>query len=665
MAQTNITQICERTNLLNHYRDMYYNHSQSLVSDQEYDRLYDELEAWERKAGFHLANSPTQTVGFTPVSGLEKVQHTVPLLSLEKTKSGAETLKFMGSQPVLYMHKLDGLTLKLEYRNGRLIRCSTRGDGNTGEDVTHNACAISGIPSRIPYYDPLVVIGEAYIKISDFSRMQKDLEDAGEDVPKTARNLASGSIRLFDPAECARRCLRFTPFRVQERLNGNRFKYGKLRQLEAMGFDLCEMHFSPENSAISSEELLELFEQMREHAESAGIPIDGIVVTYDDIAFSATCKNTGSKYKDGIAFKWEDEEFETVFRSIEWNTTRSGLISPVALFDPVEIDGTSVARATLHNVSNIWALKLAPCCRIMVSKRNMIIPHVESNLDPQEHGVEIPTSCPCCGTQALILTSTASGKAVENLYCTNEQCPARHIAAFIHFVSRKAMNIEGLSEATLEKFIGAGWLKTFPDIYHLNEHREEIVAMEGFGDKSYERLWNAIDASRSTTFERFVIACDIPLVGRHASAILANEFGSLKAFEDAAKSLYLFNSLDGIGETIHKNIHKWFQIADNLALWNDLMKEVSIMTNSTQNTTGAQDNPFSGKTVVVTGTLPSYTRGEIEGKLYSIGAKPTGSVSKNTDFVLVGDKPGSKLTKAQALGVTVIDEAKFLQMLGE
>lgn len=654
--------IMERITLLNRYRDRYYNYGDSPVSDSEYDNLYDELARWEDEASIYMANSPTQTVGYPPVSGLPEVRHPVPLLSLDKEKEHANIIDFIGTQPVLLMMKLDGLTTKLEYENGRLIRCYTRGDGKIGKDVTHNACAISGIPSRISFLGRLVVIGETFIHTNDFEDIVLEYEAEGKEPPKTPRNLAAGSLRTLDPAKCAKRRLNFTPFSVLEGMAEDG-KLERLLNLTTLGFDLCHSEFRNGNTGLTMEILTELFEHLREDALENHIPIDGIVVTYESVAFSKTCVNTDSKYRDGIAFKWEDDAVETIFRDVLWTTKRSGLISTVAAFDDVEIEGTSVSRATLHNLTILESLKLAPGCRIMVSKRNMIIPHVEQNLEPQENGIVIPTTCPCCGAATEVRTSDGD---VKNLFCTNDQCASRHLSGFVHFTSRKAMDIEGLSATILERFIGAGWLKTFPDIYHLDEHREEIIGMERFGEKSWERLWSAIEASRQTTFERFVIACDIPLIGRHASAILAKEYaGDLDAFYKDASTFHIFSALEGIGMTMQENILNWFKSADNLTLWNNLMKEVSIMSQTNTLPAAQQENPFAGKTVVVTGTLVRYKRGDIEGKLYSLGAKPAGSVSKNTDFLIAGEKAGSKLAKAKSLGVTVLTEEEFHSMLDE
>ena len=659
------------TALLNRYRDEYYNNNAPSVPDSEYDRLYDELAVLEKTSGCVMSDSPTQTVGYPVVSELVKTRHPVPLLSLEKTKSIEELMKFIGGRPILLMHKLDGLTVKLEYADGTLLRASTRGDGNEGEDITHNIRAFRNVPMKLAYQGKLTVTGEAYILKADFERLRETLLDSNGEPYKNSRNLAAGSVRALDASTCARRCVGFTPFSVLEGLDENPLaansKFAKLNMLKRLGFSRCEAFFVSKMHVPTRDEIQEWLDELREKAIENGIPIDGIVATYNDIDFSRSCGRTSHHNKDSIAFKFEDDTFETTLRGIEWNTTRSGLISPVALFDTVEIDGCAVSRATLSNVSIIRGLGLAPGCRIMVSKRNQVIPHVEENLNPFEGEIELPETCPCCGGPVVLQTGRErkGSEPTENLYCVNEDCPARHIARFCHFVSKKAMNIVGLAEATLEKFIGLGWIKEFPDIYHLDAYEDQIVGMDGFGRKSYDRLWNAIQESRNTTFERFVISCDIPMVGRHASAILAERFGGdPDAFAKAARENFCFSDLDGFGITLEENILSWFSSADNLALWNNLLKEVTIMQNSNQqNTTGA-GNPFAGKTVVVTGTLTAYTRSDIESKLYSLGAKPGSSVSSKTDYVLAGEKAGSKLTKANALGIRVITEAQFHQMIG-
>jgi DNA ligase (NAD+) len=652
----------ELTDTLNRYRHEYYNLNAPSVSDAQYDRLFDELARLEEKNGVQMSNSPTHTVGYTVVSKLEKTTHEIPLLSLEKTKSTDDLLKFAGDNAVLLMHKLDGLTVKLEYDGGRLIRASTRGDGNEGEIITHNVRAISGIPIVIPYENPLVVTGEAYITKSDFERIKGTLLDSTGKPYRNARNLAAGSVRNLDAEDCAKRCVRFSPFGVLRGLDETgimaRSKSAKLIQLQEFGFIPCRFFLThhPNSEVIASG-----IEELRFEATETGVPIDGIVMTYNDVEYSKSRGRTGHHYKDGIAFKFEDEPVETVFRGVEWTTSRSGEIAPVALFDTVEIDDTEVSRASLHNLTFMRGLELRVGCRILVSKRNMIIPHVEENLDREgfDDGL-VPASCPCCGTATRI----DNGGAAETLNCDNPDCADRILKKFVHFVGEKAMDIEGLSEATLDDFIANGWLKDFTDIYRLGEHEFEIRSMEGFGAKSWARLRDAIQRSRSTTFERYVVAMDIPMVGRTASRELNRVFsGDIDAFESAVYGGYDFTQLSDFGEVLNRNIHEWFTVEENYCIWEDMKKMVNIEKKATTTATvPATDNPFAGRTIVVTGTLVNFTRNSINAKIEELGAKAGSAVSKNTDYLVCGDSAGSKLTKARELNIPILTEQQFLEM---
>ena len=656
--------IFELTNTLNKWRYEYYNLNAPSVSDEIYDRNYDELKRLEDETGICMSNSPTQTVGYAVVNGLETTVHTIPLLSLDKTKEVEEITRFIGSQQVLFMHKLDGLTVKLEYESGRLIRASTRGNGSEGEIITHNIPAVEGVPMEIPYKDRLVVTGEAYILKSTFEKLRETLHDSTGKPFSNARNMAAGSIRCYDANTCAKRGLMFSPFAVLEGFDEHEktaaSKFFKLNKLKELGFSPCmffmQMKISTENDLTAT------IEELRFLAEDGGIPIDGVVITYNDIPYSRSCGYTGHHYKDGIAFKFEDELYETVFQGIEWNPSRTGEIAPVAMFDTVEIDGCEVSRASLHNISFIKELELFSGCRILVSKRNMIIPHIEENLD--RNGFDksiIPSVCPCCGLQ----TRVDSSGAAETLHCDNPACDTQRLRQFVHFVSKKAMDIEGLSEATLEKFIGKGWLHDFMDVYRLNEHAGEIQQMEGFGEKSWKRLWDAIQASRETTFERYVIAMDISMIGNTASKELCRYFsGDLNAFETAVDSGFDFTQLKDFGEILNRNIYEWFREEENRNLWEDLQKMLNIekVTSSVAETT---ENPFAGLTVVVTGKLVYFTRDTINAKIESLGAKAGDSVSKNTNYLICGEKAGSKLDKAKKLGIPVLTEQEFLEMAGE
>ena len=538
----------ELTVRLNEYRYEYYNKNAPSVSDSVYDRLFDELVNLEKQTGVVMTNSPTQTVGYPVVSGLPQARHDIPLLSLDKTKLVQDLLAFQSGRTVNLSLKLDGLTTEIIYENGILKRLSTRGDGDIGDDITHNASAIEGIPLQIPYKERLVVAGESFIRNSDFEWLRETLVDSTGKPYKNSRNLAAGSVRAYSSAVCAQRCVHFLPFAVIEGLpkieaetDSKRMKLAKITEY---GFGrLRSIQFSTADS-----DMMELhIKVLRDKAKEDDLPIDGLVITYDSISYSSTCGRTGHHFKDGLAFKFEDDLFKTRLDHIEWTPTRFGEISPVAVFDTVEIDGCEVSRATLHNLSFIEGLELMPGNRILVSKRNMIIPQVEENLDRGGFCMEdlVPSLCPCCGYQTMVHTTkkrvNGELKLTKTLFCHNPNCASQNLRKFVHFVSKKAMDIEGLSEATLEQFIDRGWLLDFTDIYRLDQHREEIIRMDGFGEKSWQRLWNAIQKSRNTSFERYLIAMDIPMIGSTASSALGSCFDwSLRAFEVAVDTGYDF-----------------------------------------------------------------------------------------------------------------------------
>ena len=662
----------ELTVRLNEYRYEYYNKNAPSVSDSVYDRLFDELVNLEKQTGVVMTNSPTQTVGYPVVSGLPQARHDIPLLSLDKTKLVQDLLAFQSGRTVNLSLKLDGLTTEIIYENGILKRLSTRGDGDIGDDITHNASAIEGIPLQIPYKERLVVVGESFIRNSDFEWLRETLVDSTGKPYKNSRNLAAGSVRAYSSAVCAQRCVHFLPFAVIEGLPEieaeTDSKRMKLAKISEYGFGrLRSIQFSTADS-----DMMELhIKVLRDKAKEDDLPIDGLVITYDSISYSGTCGRTGHHFKDGLAFKFEDDLFKTRLDHIEWTPTRSGEISPVAVFDTVEIDGCEVSRATLHNLSFIEGLELMPGNRILVSKRNMIIPQVEENLDRGGFCMEdlVPSLCPCCGYQTMVHTTkkrvNGELKLTKTLFCHNPNCASQNLRKFVHFVSKKAMDIEGLSEATLEQFIDRGWLLDFTDIYRLDQHREEIIRMDGFGEKSWQRLWNAIQKSRNTSFERYLIAMDIPMIGSTASSALGSCFDwSLRAFEVAVDTGYYFTQIPDFGETLQNNIFEWFSIEENRILWEELKDMVSIEKKET-NISEVQDNPFVGKTLVVTGKVEPYTRDGINAKIASLGAKAGSSVSKNTDYLICGENAGSKLTKAQSLGVTVLSPAEFFSMIGE
>lgn len=654
---------------LNQYRHEYYNKAKPSVSDAVYDHLFDELQRLEKLTGIILGNSPTQTVGYKPVSALEKVHHPIPLLSMDKTKQVGELLQMAGKAPALLMLKLDGLTIKLCYEKGQLVEASTRGDGDIGEVITHNIPAFYNVPVKIPHKGRLVIVGEGFIHKNDFEEMKGKVSGKTDKEICNARNLASGSIRLLNPAACKERHVYFYAFNILEGMEG----FGKtadsrgrlLEATEGLGFAICPFTFLPEN--VTLREIENRIGCLKVLAEDGRIPIDGMVLRYDSLSYSKRCGRTGHHYKDGIAFKFEDDTYETVFRSIEWEPGRSGEIAPVAVFDTVEIDGCSVSRASLHNLSFIRDLELFPGCRVLVSKRNMIIPHIEENLDRGHYKKNmIPKACPCCGKSTRIFSRAGDkGRLVETLHCDNPSCSSQILHKFIHFAEKKAMDISGISGATIEKFMEMGFLKTFHDFYHLDRYKDEIVQMEGFGEKSYQKIIDSVGKSRNTTFTRYVVAMDIPMVGRTAGRILERYFqGDLQEFAKAAVGCFDFTSLPGFGETMCRNIWEWFHDGRNLKLWKTLQEEVHFkkmedITMAKKNNS-AKGSPFAGCTIVVTGKLENFTRNTIHEKLSSIGATAGSSVTKKTDYLICGENPGSKLAKAKELGIPVLTEQEFL-----
>lgn len=653
--------ICE----LNRYRRAYYNQHRSLVSDAEYDRMFDALEKMEKETGIVYADSPTQNVGYYPEGKLEKVRHPIPLLSLDKTKLVSELAAFAKKRAVLLMLKLDGLTVKLTYENGQLIGAATRGDGETGENILHNVPFIQDIPITIPYKKRLVVSGEAFIRKDDFEYLQESLKNGNGERPKNGRNLAAGSVQSSDPKNCEGRCLRFIPFNVLEGLEAEWTDSREIRlsELESMGFQACPyVYLEPES--INERTLEHWIAYLQDIADKDNLPIDGMVVIYDSYEYSRSLGRTERAYRNGLAFKFEDDAYETVLRKIEWTPSRFGELAPVAVFDTLEIDGCDVSRATLHNLTFIKELELVPGCRIMVSKRNMIIPHVEGNLSRGHYADTYPRVCPCCGNPTRVYSrKTDKGRMIETLHCDNPGCDSQVLRKFVHFAAKKAMNIEGLSEANLQRFQEQGWLTSFQDIYYLYQYKDEIIRMEGFGEKSYERLAAAIEESRNTDFAHYLTAMDIPMIGRTKSRVLSQVFqGDLNKFEEAALGNYDFSKLEDFGEILNNNIHAWFADEDNRDQWRCLQGEM-IFHKEDLHMAERRDNPFNGCVVVATGKLMNFTRNEINNKILELGGIPGGSVTKKTNYLICGEKAGSKLKKAQELGIPILSEEQFLEMI--
>lgn len=666
-----VKRIHELVKQLNEYRDAYYNRAESLVVDSEYDRLFDELKALETDTGVVLMNSPTSTVGYDVKSKLEKVSHDIPLLSLDKTKDVDELVKFMGNHKCLLMYKYDGLTVELIYNDGKLIQASTRGDGYTGEDITHNAKTFKNIPLTIPYNGFLRVVGEAIIHKHDFQKINDNLP-AGEKPYANARNLAAGSVRQLDSAVCDTRNIHFMLWDVLEGLDdlptlddlfpASDSRMTKFFACERLGFELpYACRFEQESSAFIIQDAIE---HMRDQAIEKGIPIDGMVMKYDSISYSKQKGGTSHHNNDGIAFKFEDETAETVLREIEWSMGRTGQLTPVAIFDPIELDETIVTRASVHNLSYIKDYDLNIGDKLKVYKANMIIPQILENISATErgtkHGVQYPDACPVCGGSIRV----EQVNDTESVYCDNPKCNGKKLGKFSHYVSKPAMNIDGLSEATLEKFINSGWLTDFTDLYHLNRYDKEIMRMEGFGKRSYDKLMTAIEASKSTTLTRLLISLGIPYIGKTASKAISNYCaGDPYKFIELINDDFNWMQLEDFGEVMSASLKDWFSDDDNFKLYHCIVGHLNIQIEKVI-TTPVADNPFNGKTVVATGSLQNFTRDGIGKKLEELGAKVGSSVSKKTDYVIAGEKAGSKLTKAKELGVPVLTETEFVAMIG-
>lgn len=628
----------------------YYQEDREVMSNLEYDRLYDELQKLEQESGVVLAGSPTVTVGYEALETLPKERHESPMLSLGKTKERPELVSFAGGHKVLMSWKLDGLTVVLTYRNGELEKAVTRGNGEIGEVITNNAKVFSNIPLRIAYQGELILRGEAVITYSEFEKINNEIEDVDAKY-KNPRNLCSGSVRQLNNEITAKRHVRFYAFALV-RAEDVDFKNSRAYQFEWLkqqGFDVVEHRLV---SASQIEETVDYFAEKIRHYD---IPSDGLVVTYDDIAYGQSLGRTAKFPRDSIAFKWQDEKRETKLLEIEWSPSRTGLINPVAIFEPVELEGTTVSRASVHNLSIMKTLKLGIGDKITVYKANMIIPQIAENLTCSGN-MEIPDVCPVCGGKTVI----RSVNDAETLYCTNEKCSAKKIKSFTLFVSRDGMNIEGLSEATLEKFIARTYIHTFADIFRLTKYREEIVEMEGFGEKSYTNLMESIERARYTTLPRLIYSLGIPNIGVANAKLLCKYFDyDLERMRNADEEEVA--SIEGLGEVIAAAVVSYFADETNQKNLDDLCLELSI--EKPQESSQAQT--FAGKTFVITGSVEHFAnRNELKAFIEERGGKVTSSVSKKTDYLINNDttSASSKNKKAGELGIPILSEEAFLAL---
>lgn len=638
--------------LLNEAAKAYYQEDREIMSNFEYDKRYDELVELERETGITLTGSPTVSVGYEAMDELQKEAHESPMLSLDKTKDVESLREFIGAQKVLLSWKLDGLTIVLTYRDGRLFKAVTRGNGVVGEVITNNAKVFKNIPLQIAHKGELILRGEAIITYSDFEKINEQIEDVDARY-KNPRNLCSGSVRQLNNEITAKRNVQFYAFSLV-RAEGVDFENSTRKQFEwlaAQGFDVVEYRM------VTADTLDDAIAHFSDKIVHNDFPSDGLVALYDDIAYGDSLGSTAKFPRNAFAFKWKDEIRETTLKEIEWSPSRTGLINPVAIFEPVELEGTTVSRASVHNISILKDLELGIGDKIQVYKANMIIPQIAENLT-RSGDLEIPHVCPVCGEEARVLKSND----VESLYCMNAECQAKKIKSFTLFVSRDAMNIDGLSEATLEKFILKGFIKDFGDIFEIEKYKDEIVSMEGFGQKSYDNLIASIEKASHTTLPRLIYSLGISNVGIANAKVICKEFQY-----DLDKIIHAtpeeISSIEGIGPVIAGTFTEYFADEENIAKLEHLL---SHLTFEEMRTESAQS--LEGKQFVITGSVEHFAnRAQLKEYIEERGGKVTGSVTSKTDYLINNDttSSSSKNKKAKDLGIPILSEEDFLKLAGE
>ena len=648
---TDTRRMQELVELLNRAAKAYYQDADEIMSNYEYDALYDELQALEAQTGVTLSSSPTVNVGYEILSELPKERHPSSMLSLDKTKDVAGLQAFAGDQKVVMSWKMDGLTIVLTYRDGGLVKAVTRGNGEVGEVITANARTFKNLPLQIPYKGELVLRGEAVIGYKDFEKINEEIAEVDAKY-KNPRNLCSGSVRQLNSEITAKRNVKFYGFSLvqAEGVDFHNSRAAQLDWLASQGFEVVE------HIVVSREEIPNEVIKFSEKIVSNDFPSDGLVLIYDDVAYGQSLGRTSKFPRDSFAFKWADETSKTVLREIEWSPSRTGLINPVAIFDPVELEGTTVSRASVHNISIMEELELGIGDQIEVYKANMIIPQIAENLT--RRGVkDIPKVCPVCGG-ATEIRSISNAKA---LYCTNPECQAKQLKSYALFVSRDALNIDGLSEATLEKFIARGFIHDFADLFHLEQHQEEICEMDGFGEKSYNNLIASVEKARETTLPRLIYGLGIANIGLANAKLICKEIGHDpgRVMDLTAEDLA---AIDGIGDVIAGNYVAYFADAEHRELFEKLLKEVKLPEE--QEDVGEQT--FAGMNFVITGSVEHFAnRNEVKALIESKGGKVTGSVTSKTNYLINNnvESTSSKNKKAKDLGIPIITEEDFLKML--
>ena len=643
-----IDELVEKLNEASH---AYYTEGIETITNFEYDDMYDELMALEDETGYIRDDSPSVNVGYETAAGLPKIVHEIKMLSLNKTKDRDELKAWLGDREGLLSWKLDGLTVGLTYENGRLVQGVTRGNGTEGELITANVLACRNVPKSIPYRGRVIVRGEAVIRYSDFEKINEAIEDTDARY-KNPRNLCSGSIRQLDPKVTAERKVSFYAFTLtlSEGLDMPSRRQ-KMEWMKSQGFDIVDYVM------VDAESLNEAIDGYEKAITDFDIPSDGLVLTLEDAEYASTLGATAKFPKDSIAFKWRDQQAETVLREIEWSPSRTGLLNPVAIFDPVELEGTTVSRASVHNINIMEDLKLGIGDTIVVYKANMIIPQLSGNLT-RSGNVQIPDTCPVCGgrTQIKDLDGT------KTLYCTNPDCIAKHVKRFSHFVSRDALNIEGLSESGLLKLIGIGAVRTFADLFRLDRHRDAIMEMEGFGKKSYDNLAGSAERASHTTPARLLYGLGVQGIGTANSNLIAracrNSWDEMVSLDEEA-----LTDIDGVGPVMARDYVKYFADEDNRAVIADLLTVLTL-----DESYEAAGTVLEGKTFVITGSLEHYAnRKDLKAEIEAEGGKVAGSVSAKTDYLITND-PGSGSAKnraARELGVAIITEEDIIEMLSK
>ncbi|WP_303000997.1 NAD-dependent DNA ligase LigA [uncultured Eubacterium sp.] len=640
--------IKELVDILNKASKAYYQDAKEIMSNFEYDALYDELVQLEKDTGIVLANSPTVNVGYEVVSELPKEQHESPMLSLDKTKEVSVLADFAGDKKSLLSWKLDGLTVVLTYQQGKLFKAVTRGNGEIGEVITNNAKTFKNIPLSIPYEGRLVLRGEAIIKYSDFEKINREIEDAQAKY-KNPRNLCSGSVRQLNSEITAKRNVNFIAFALISAENVD-FKNSIEQQylwLEQQGFEVVE------RKEVTSSNMEETVKYFAEKIKEYDYPSDGLVLMYDDIEYGLSLGRTAKFPRNGIAFKWEDEQAETTLEYIEWSPSRTGLINPVAVFKPVELEGTTVTRASVHNISIMEELKLGDGDTIKVYKANMIIPQISENVTKSGKCV-IPEICPACGER----TEIKNDNGVKTLYCPNKQCPAKHVKLYSLFVSRNAMNIDGLSEETLEKFIDAGYIHEFADIFNLSRYQKEIVETPGFGQKSYDNLIDSLNKAREVELHALLYSLGIPNIGVANAKLICKYFNNDIEKITHAKADELVK-IDGIGDKMAVKFVEYFSDKENIKKFNNLLNELTIIKEENN-----EEQNMAGLNFVVTGSVERFAnRNEVKDYIEKRGGKVTGSVTSKTNYLINNDllSNSSKNKKAKELGIEIINEEQFLE----